>query len=450
MLFFTPMINKKYLVTVTFLHLALSGFLFASQEIKSSPFPVTYFQLENGLNVILSEDYSLPVVSVLVAYKVGSINEQPGKTGLSYLLENLMFQGSRNVGRMQHITFIQRIGGTLSARTDREKTMFSQTVSSNQMAIVLWLEADRMKSLSISYTKVEQAKKAIIEEMKQKKSHNLFQNSSLLFDKLLFSDYIYYHPIIGEESDIRNISLKDVFDFYSTYYRPNNAVICITGNIDKQKTIYLIRKYFQSIPAGKPVPAINHSSQTHELTSKTESITNPLVSTPGFFLGYRISPPYSRDYYTMSVIEYLLLKGESSRLYQRLAKKERTAHKIEGGIKKIKSQARFTFFVTSTNNYTRNRSKKAVLSELNKLKSNIVSENELTKAKNLLKTAYIKRYSTSLGKAFFLIETFLNNKDMQTSQDELNKYLEVTPTRIIGIANRYFNDKSILVNIEIK
>jgi predicted Zn-dependent peptidase len=351
---------------------------------------------------------------------------------------------------MQHISFIQRIGGTLSARTDREKTLFFQTVSSNQMAIVLWLEADRMKSLSISYTRVEQAKSAIIEEIKQKKSRNLFQNSSLLFDKLLFSDYIYYHPIIGEESDIRNISLKDVFNFHSTYYCPNNAVICITGNIDKQKTIYLIRKYFQSIPAGKPVPAINNSSQMLELTSKTESITNPLVSTPGFFLGYRISPPYSRDYYTMSVIEYLLLKGESSRLYQRLAKKERTAQKIEGGIRKIKNRAIFSFFVTSTNNYTRNRSKKAILSELNKLKSTVVSENELTKAKNLLKTAYIKRYSTSLGKAFFLIETFLYNKNVQTFQDELNKYLEVTSTSIIGIANRYFNEKSILVNIETK
>ncbi|GAJ18919.1 unnamed protein product, partial [marine sediment metagenome] len=101
------MINKKYLVIVTFLHLALSGFLFAGQEIKNSSFPVTYFQLENGLNFILSEDHSLPVISVMVAYKVGSINEQPSKTGLSYLLENLMFQGSRNVGRMQHISFIQ-------------------------------------------------------------------------------------------------------------------------------------------------------------------------------------------------------------------------------------------------------------------------------------------------------------------------------------------------------
>jgi len=444
------MIKKKHLVTIAFLHMALYGYLFAGQEIKNSPFPISYFQLENGLNVILSEDYTLPVVSVIVAYKVGSINEQPGKTGLSYLLENLMFQGSRNVGRMQHISFIQRIGGKLSARTDREKTMFFQTVSSNQMATVLWLEADRMKSLSISYTKVEQTKNAIIEEIRQKKSRNLFQSSSLLFDKLLFSDYIYYHPIIGEESDIRNISLKDVFNFHSTYYCPNNAVICITGNIDKQKTIFLIKKYFQFIPAGKPIPGINHSSQMLELNGKIESNTLPLVPTPGFFLGYRISPPYSRDYYTMAVIEYLLLKGESSRLYQRLTKKERTAQKIEGGIRKIKNRAIFSFFVTSTNNYTRNRSKKAILSELNKLKSNIVSENELTKAKNLLKTDYIKRYSTSLGKASLLVETFLNNKNMQTFQDELNKYLEVTPTSIIGIANRYFNEKNILLNIETK
>jgi zinc protease len=138
-----------------FLFLLLGDFPAHGQEKQHLSIPIKQYKLENGLQVILSEDYSLPVVSVAVAYNVGSINEEPGKTGLAYLLENLMFQGSQNVSRMQHMSFIRRTGGDLNATTTEDKTIFQQTVPSHQLALVLWLESDRMNSLEITATNDE-------------------------------------------------------------------------------------------------------------------------------------------------------------------------------------------------------------------------------------------------------------------------------------------------------
>ncbi|GAF70119.1 unnamed protein product, partial [marine sediment metagenome] len=178
--------KNKLLILGLYLFLFLGNFPAHGQDKQRLSFPIKQYKLENGLQVILSEDYSLPVVSVAVAYNVGSINEPPGKTGLAYLLENLMFQGSQNVGRMQHISFIRRTGGDLNATTTEDKTIFQQTVPSHQLALVLWLESDRMKSLEITAANVKQAKETLIEEIQQRKATEPYLESFLTFDRLLY------------------------------------------------------------------------------------------------------------------------------------------------------------------------------------------------------------------------------------------------------------------------
>ena len=194
-----------------------------AQEKKEFPFPVIQYKFENGLHVILSEDHSLPLVSVVVAYNVGSINEDPGKTGLAHLVENLMFQGSENVRQMQHISTINRVGGEFNAATTEDKTFFLQRVSSNQLAQVLWLESDRMKSLEINASNVEQAKLDILEEIDRLKTENPYKESFWYFDRLLYSDFVFGHPVIGNPDDLRNLTFRDAKNFYNTYYVHNNA-----------------------------------------------------------------------------------------------------------------------------------------------------------------------------------------------------------------------------------
>lgn len=416
---------------------------------KTLPFPVSLFKLKNGLTVILSEDFSIPVVSMAVIYNVGSINERPGKTGLSYLLENLMFYGSRNVGRMQHIRFIQRIGGILNAVTTEDKTIFYQTVPSNQLPLVLWLESDRMNFLSITPSNVQRAKETVIEEIYHRIMTELYLESSMLLDQLVFPEFAYGHPVFGYEIDLREITVEDVKNFYQTYYISNNAVLSICGNINKQKTQELVQKYFETIPIGEDPPRLAPASLSkQERIEKT--IEGSLASSPGLHIGYRIAPPYSNDFYVLSVIEYILLRGNSSRLQKRLIHKERIANHLSGGIDKRKDLAAFKIFVTSNNDITLERSKKAIFSELNKLKTNIISNEELMKSKNLLKRDFINQYATSSGRAIFLAETYLSKGTLKDLPNELDKYLNVSPSDIIGIMNRYFTQDYILINIKIK
>jgi predicted Zn-dependent peptidase len=419
------------------------------QDKKDFPFPFTQYKLENGLQVILSEDQSLPVVSVVVAYDVGSINEPPGKTGLAYLMENLMFQGSENVNRMQHISLINKVGGELSATTTEDKTIFFQRVPSNQLTQVLWLESDRMKSLQINASNVEQAKQALIGGIKSMKESEPYLRSFWRFDQLLYSNFAYSHPVIGDEEDVKNLTVQDVNNFYRTYYVPNNAVLTIVGKIDREKTLEDVRKYFETIPEGREIPNLPLPSSPVKETI-VESIEAPFAPSPGFLFGYRLPYASSDEFYTLSIIEYILLKGTTSRIQKKLLKRERTALYLNGGIEVRKELAGLKIFVVNNNPLMVQRSKRAIFSELHKLKKSYVSDEELKKSKNMFKMDYISQYTSSLDRALFLAETFIKRKILLNPSEELEKYLAVTPIDIARVSNKYFGAASIILDIKTK
>jgi len=423
------------------------GFSQVKQAEEQEPFPFSVYNLKNGLTVILSKDNSLPLVSVACAYKVGSAYEKKGKTGMAYLLEYLMFMGSRNVGPMQHIRFIHRIGGEFNAVTSRDRTLFYQTVSSNQLPLVLWLESDRMNSLNLNYSNVEETKNLLIETLKNQNKEDPFRESLLVFDQLLYPDFSYNHPVIGSEEDLKSITLKDVRDFYNTYYKPNNAVLCITGNIHEENTLQLVRKYFSTIDPSKNIPPAP-SFKGDLIQEKYERISvNEAISTPGFRLGYRIGSPYSNDFYILSMIDYLLFSGESSRLYKRLVKRNKLALSMNGGIEKRRDLAAFKFFVLSNNEATKEIAKKALFSEINRLKSYLIPDRELIKIKNMYKSDYMENFYSPEKRALFLIRYYLSENDIRDLKRELNKYLRISSPEIVGIMNRYFTENYILVEM---
>jgi zinc protease len=419
------------------------------QEIGRQTFPITQHTLKNGLRVILTEDNTLPIVSVVVAYKVGSINEKRGKTGLAHLLENLMFQGSRNVGQMQHISFIQRIGGILNAVTTEDKTIFYQNVPSNQLALVLWLESDRMKTLNISTANVESTKNSLIEDIQQRQTVDPYLENFWYFERLLFPNFSYGHPILGTVPDIKSITVEDVESFFSSYYSPNNAVLSIAGYIDKNKVIELVEKYFSTIPM-RDIPPSLPLEKMPSIESTEISVKNSFASSPGFLLGYQIAPRYSEDYYPLALTEYVLMKGLTSRMPSRLLQKDKTAIDLSGGIQRRKDQAAFRLFVRATNELMNERNQRAVFSEINKLKTAFVPQKELQKTKNMFKMDFYRQYATVLDKAIFLAEMLLNDKDLDQWPDELDKYLAVTHYDIARVVNKYFNEERILLNIETK
>jgi len=421
----------------------------AGQITEELSFPIKHYTLKNGLRVILSEDNSLPIVAVAVAYNVGSINEVPGKTGLAHLLENLMFQGSRNVGQMQHYSFIQKIGGVLNAMTTVDKTIFYQTVPSNQLALVLWLESDRMTTLNITPSNVENIKNQLIEDIQLRRESDPYLENSWYFDQLLFPGFAYSHPILGTIADISRISTQDVRNFFASYYTPNNTVLSIVGDIKEQKVLPLIQKYFSTIPMGRPPPVTDLGELT-KIAAIDETITNPMAPSPGFYLGYTLAPRYSEDFYRLAITEYVLSKGQTSRMYKRLIDKDKTAIYMGGGIETRKDHSVFKLFVRSNNDIMNERSRRAVFAEINKIKTTLISEEELHKTKNIFKMDYFRQFDTALNKAIFLAEDLLDKGNHGPWQEELEKYLAISHYDVSRMANKYFKDERILITLDIK
>ncbi len=442
-------IKKTILILWAFVFLFAGASGIQPQESKKFPFSATLYKLKNGLHVILSEDHSLPIVSVVMVYNVGSMNEQPGKTGLAYLMENLMFQGSENIGRMQHISIINRVGGELNATTTVDRTVFLQRVPSNQLTQVLWLESDRMKSLQINAAKVEKAKQEIIADIRIRKAFSPYLESSWRFDQLIYPSFAYGHPVIGAEADLQDLKVQDVRNFYNTYYVPNNAVLSIAGKIDREKALTDIRKYFETIPEGKEIPHVPLSKSPEKIEIH-ESMESDQAPSPGFHLGYRLAHPSSEDLYVLSLIEYILLRGNTSRLHKRLIKRERLALHMDGSIEKRNPVARFRLFILNNNQFMVQRTQRAIFSEMNRLKNSFVPAEELQKSKNMFKMDYIDQYTDSLSRALILAEEFLFKKILINPSEELSKYLAVTSTDIVGVSNRYFREESIILDIETK
>ncbi|MFW6159671.1 MAG: M16 family metallopeptidase [Acidobacteriota bacterium] len=438
---------------ILFFLLTTSSFLYGILQVEARKelpaIPIEYHSLKNGLKVFLNIDNSLPVVSVGVGYQVGSLFEKEDKAGLTYLMENLMFQGSRNVGRMQHIRYIQRVGGVLNAQTSFDRLLLYQTVPSHHLPLVFWLESDRMNSLNINPATVRNCIDSVRDEIKSFINQDPYLESFFLFNNLLYSDFAYAHFLFGNESNLNKITIDDVIDFYETFFNPNNAVICVAGDIEPRKTLELIEKYFGSIPAGKESPEIPSPPSFPE--EKREGVYQiSKIPSPALHLGYRVAPAYSNEMYALTLIEYILLKGKSSRLQKRLLQKERVATQLQGGLEKKGKAAAFKLFVKSNNLITLERSKKAIFAEIDRIKTELISVKELEKIKNQFRKDYLNQFLASEDKILFLCEAFFSGKNPDNQIDEYKKYLQVTPSDIIGIANRYFGNNHVLLEIQVK
>ncbi len=402
---------------------------------------LTQYRLKNGLQVILSEDDSLPAVSVVVAYAAGPVREQPGRSGLAYLMENLMFQGSENVSPMQHINYIQRIGGEFNANTAFDKTYFYETVPSNQLALALWLESDRMASPAITGAAVERAKEALIAEGRQRRTSEPYMESFFLFDSLLYPDFTYGHPVIGTEQDLKRVTEEDARAFASAYYVPNNAVLCVAGSFSVPRARELVAKYFETIPRGSDVPPPS-PPRPEVLSGRERAVKDSLVPSPAFHVGYRLSRLQTGDAYGLKMLDILLTRGKSSRLYKRLVKKERIALYLSGGVENRGGEIALRVFAISPNNVMADLCRKAVAAEIGRLRTTLVPDEEIAKAKVLFKGDFLDRLATSLPRALFLCESSLSGEPLEDIPAEFARYLRVTPVMVISLANRLFKPES--------
>jgi len=234
--------------------LVLVGCLSAPGAAGTPKVALTDTTLKNGLRVIISEDHAAPVFSISVNYNVGSRDERKGRTGFAHLFEHMMFKGSENVGSGEHFVLVLNNGGGMNGTTNKDRTLYFETLPSNQLELGLFLEADRMRSLSITKENLDNQRHAVQEERRLGIDNQPYGKTFEAIDELAYDNPAYEHSVIGSMEDLNAASVEDVASFFKTYYAPNNAVIAIVGDVKTTDCLARVRKHFESIPS-QPAPA---------------------------------------------------------------------------------------------------------------------------------------------------------------------------------------------------
>ena len=290
--------------------------------------PVETLRLDNGLFVTLSEDHTAPIVAVNLWYHVGSANEKTGRTGFAHLFEHMLFQGSAHVGSNEHFELIQRAGGTLNGSTWLERTNYFETVPSNELALALWLEADRMGELlpAMTQEKLDTQRDVVKNERRWAVDNQPYGTMLEKLQELVFPPtHPFQHSLIGSMEDLSAASLDDVAQFFATYYTPDNAVLSVAGDFDSAIARSLISDYFGPIPRGKGKPPLPPMSLSPVFGTRLREVVHDNVSLTRLFLAFR-SPVFgSDDYYAASVAAALLGMRKGSRLHRALVRDRQVA-----------------------------------------------------------------------------------------------------------------------------
>jgi zinc protease len=290
--------------------------------------PIETERLPNGLKVVLSADRSVPIVAVNLWYHVGSANERPGRTGFAHLFEHMLFQGSADVAANEHFEVVQRAGGTLNGSTWLDRTNYYETVPSNQLELILWLEANRMGHLlpGMTQEKLDTQRDVVKNERRWSVDNQPYGTWWERLPALTFpEDHPFHHSLIGSMEHLTAASLDDIREFFAAYYRPNNAVLTIAGDFEKRDAMALVQKYFGPIPAGPPAPPLPDMSLPEVFGQWKREVVPDAVPLPRLFLALR-SPAFGTEaYYAASVAGAILGLRKGSRLYRSLVRDRQVA-----------------------------------------------------------------------------------------------------------------------------
>ncbi|MGH7678856.1 MAG: M16 family metallopeptidase [Gemmatimonadaceae bacterium] len=290
--------------------------------------PIDTFRLPNGLFVTFSEDHTAPIVAVNLWYHVGSANERAGRTGFAHLFEHMLFQGSEDVGSNEHFEIIQRAGGQLNGSTWLERTNYFETVPSNQLEVVLWLEANRMGRLlpAMTQQKLDTQRDVVKNERRWSMDNQPYGTWWEKLPALCFPpQHPFHHSLIGSMEDLDAASLDDVRSFFETFYRPENAVLTVTGDFEPAQARKWIEKHFGGIPRGGGQPPMPDSSMPTVFGTWKREVVEDKVMLPRLFLAF-LSPVFGSDaYYPAGVCAAVLGMKKGSRLYKTLVRKRQIA-----------------------------------------------------------------------------------------------------------------------------
>ncbi len=420
---------------------ALTVGLRAQSPGKAFQIPIRQEKLKNGLRVILSEDHAAPTYSIAVAYDVGSRNERQGRTGFAHLFEHMMFEGSENVGKGEMDLLVTNNGGGMNGTTNEERTIYFETMPSNQIDLGLYLEADRMRSLVITQANVDNQRSAVQEERRLRVDNQQYGQLADALPELAYDSFPYHHSVIGSMADLNAASLEDVAAFFKTYYAPNNAVLCLVGDFNPDELLVKIRKYFEAIPS-QPAPAPVVVQEPPQTAERRKTLTDNFAPLARVDIAYKMPAGNTPDWFALDVLSDILSTGQSSILTQKLVRDKEVATAAFAFVGEQRGPGLFRFFAIIRPGHTPEEVEKMINEEVERAKQQPYSSEILAKVRMQHRRSQISGMTSTLNRAATMADNAIFYNDPTLIYTDVEKFNAVTPADIQRVAQKYLTDNN--------
>jgi predicted Zn-dependent peptidase len=410
----------------------------ATQQAGSGGLSATEHRLDNGLRLVLSEDHLTPVAAVCLWYDVGSRYEVKGRTGLAHLFEHLMFQGSAQVAGNGHFELVQAAGGSLNGTTSFESTKYYETMPAHQLELALWLEADRMGSLlaALDEQSLENQRNVVKNERRQRYDNVPYGTAFERMTALVYPEgHPYHHTPIGSMADLDAATLDEARAFFRTNYAPNNAVLAVVGDIDPEQAHRWVEKYFGSIPSHDGKVAPRDGMLPGIIGTQLRAEIQEKVPARALMAAYRLPHDGTCECDAAELALTVLGDGKSSRLYNRLVRRDRTAITAGFGLLRLAGAPSLGWLDVKASGGTRiPQIEAAVDEELARLGAEAPNAEEMERAQALLEREWLDRLGTVTGRADELCRYAVLFGDPQLMFTAVNRILGVTAEEVRAVA----------------
>ena len=396
------------------------------------------FTLKNGLRVLFHQDKNTPIAALNVLYDVGARDEDPEQTGFAHLFEHLMFGGSENIPSYDEP--LQQAGGENNAFTSNDLTNYYQTLPVENIETAFWLESDRMLNLAFTPKSLDVQRQVVIEEFKQRYLNQPYGDVWLELRPLVYKKHPYQWATIGKEiAHIEDAVMDDVKAFFNRFYKPNNAIICVAGNLELKQVKALCEKWFAPIPSGK-VPTRKLPKELVQKAYQRLEIERD-VPQDAIYMAFHMCDRRDPQYCVTDLLSDVLSGGTSSRLYQSLVKEKQIFTELDAYISGDQDPGMFVVQGKFPDKYTHEQAEKFIWDELNAFKKSKIPKDELSKVKNKMEAALRFGEQSVLNKAMALcMAELIEEADMVNT--EFSKYEAVTEEDILKVANKIFMKKN--------
>ncbi len=420
------------------LFMTLASVLLITQFTMAQQVAFEEYDLDNGLHVILHQDNSAPVVTTSVMYHVGSKDEDPERTGFAHFFEHLLFEGTKNIKRGEWFKIVTSNGGVNNANTTEDRTYYYEVFPSNNLALGLWMESDRMLQPVINQIGVDTQNEVVKEEKRQRIDNQPYGNFIAQVKKHMFDVHPYRWATIGSMDHLDAATLEEFIAFNKKFYIPNNAVLVVAGDFKKGVAKDLIKRYFGPIPRGS---AIKRSVFVEKPITETRKATyhDPNIQIPAIVTAYRTPSMKTRDAYVLDMISSVLSSGKSSRLYKKLVDDKKMALQIGAFNMSQEDYGLYLIFALPLGNTSLDDIVKEIDEEVVKMQTELISEKELQKLKNKFENQFVNANSSVQGIANTLARDYLLYGDTNLINTEIDIYNSITREEIRDIAKKYLN-----------